>query len=198
MTVPNITAPNTTMVAKGIKSSFTVAPATQGQTTTTLGTFADGKPAVTVSAVGKGQAYYMGYMPSLSYFAPAIPLRPVDRASVDEGMDHFIPTEFDTTARDLLTLPLAGRMMDPLVVPVASTNPLVEVGFVSAEGKGAVLPCVNWAAAPLTGLNVTLYTPFKFTKAVLASGNPVTTTKTSNGTVFTLDLPITAEVIVLR
>jgi len=75
--------------------------------------------------VGKGFAYYMGFMPSLSYFDPAIPLRPVDRSSVDEGMDHFIPTEFDTNARDLLTIPLIGKMEDPDVVPVFASNALV-------------------------------------------------------------------------
>jgi hypothetical protein len=80
---------------------------------------------LTCVQVGKGFAYYMGFMPSLSYFDPAIPLRPVDRSSVDEGMDHFIPTEFDTSARDLLTIPLIGKMEDPDVVPVFASNALV-------------------------------------------------------------------------
>lgn len=166
--------------------------------TTTLGTFSDGKPAITKSSVGKGQAYYMGFMPGLSYFDPAIPLRPVDRASVDEGMDHFIPTEFDTTARDLLTLPLASKMEDPNVVPVASSNPLVEVGLVSAPGIGAALPCVNWAGAQIVGLNVTLRAPIKFTKVTTSSGSTVHVTTSTNGTTFTIDLPDTADVIVLR
>lgn len=186
------------MVAKGIKSTFSVTPPRAGQLTTTLGTFSDGNPAVTQSAVGKGHAYYFGFMPGLSYFDPAIPLRPVDRASVDEGMDHFIPTAFDTSARDLLTFPLGEMMNDPTVVPVLSSNPLVEVGLVSAPGKGAAMPCVNWAGAPITGLNVTLRAPIKFTKAVLSSGGVIKSTTSANGTTFTFDLVITADVIVLR
>ena len=36
--------------------------------------------------------YFAAFLPGVSYFAPAIPLRPVDRSSVDESMAHFIPT----------------------------------------------------------------------------------------------------------
>jgi len=195
VTIPNVTVANETLVAKGIKSSFTVKA---GPQTTTLGSFADGKPAVVQTTAAKGSAFYMGFMPGLSYFDPAIPLRPVDRSSVDEGMDHFIPTDFATAARDLLTMPLADKMDDPTVVPVEASNPLVEVGFVSAVGTGAALPCVNWAGTPISALNVTLRAPFKFTKAALSSGGTVIMTKSANGTTFTLDLPITADVIVLR
>ena len=54
--------------------------AQQGASPTTLATFSDGKPAMVHSVVGKGSAYYAGFLPGLAYFAPAIPLRPVDRA----------------------------------------------------------------------------------------------------------------------
>jgi hypothetical protein len=48
-----------------------------------------------------------------------------------------LPTEFTTAAKRLLTLPLAHRMRnDSSVVPVRSTNPLVEVGFIVAKGRG--------------------------------------------------------------
>src|SRR5207249_2404934 len=58
-------------------------------------TFSDGGPAVATVNVGKGRCYYLGFLPGLSYFQPAIPLRPVDRGSTDDTMAHFIPTKFD-------------------------------------------------------------------------------------------------------
>ena len=71
-----------------------------------------------IARTGKGSAYYAGFLPGLSYFAPAIPLRPVDRSSVDEGMNHFIPTEFADAAKGLITLPLTGRMNESTVRPL--------------------------------------------------------------------------------
>ena len=59
-------------------------------------------------------------------------------------MAHLIVTDFNTAARDFLTLPLGKRLNDPLVVPVRASHPLVEVGVVSAPGKGTILPCINW------------------------------------------------------
>ena len=89
---------STPMVVKGMKTMFKVAaaagvgadgntespPATPAPTTTTLATFGDGSPALIRTAVGKGAAYFAAFMPGVAYFAPAIPLRPVDRSSVDE------------------------------------------------------------------------------------------------------------------
>ena len=61
---------------------------------TALATFGDGSTALARTDVGSkgGRAYYAAFLPGLAYFDSAIPLRPVDRASVDEGMNHFIPT----------------------------------------------------------------------------------------------------------
>ena len=112
------------------------------------------------TTVGAGSAFYAGFMPGLAYFSTvsaflcgstakdtaffccllpffvvpqAIPYRPVDRSSIDEGMDHFIPTDFAVAARDrVLWLPMAGRESDPTVVPLRASNPLVEVGQIRA------------------------------------------------------------------
>ena len=61
-----------------------------------------------------------------------MPLRPVDRSSVDAGFSHTILTEFDVVARRLAALPLDGV---PGAVPVNASNPLVEVGIITANGK---------------------------------------------------------------
>eukprot|EP01043_Picozoa_sp_COSAG02_P059111 COSAG02_NODE_7471_length_2997_cov_7.180124_4_plen_396_part_01 len=168
------------LVAKGAKSFFSTADRVttqQGASPTTLATFSDGKPAMVRSTVGKGSAFYAGFLPGLAYFSPAIPLRPVDRASVDEGMNHFIPTEFAVAAKTLITLPLASRLNESTVRPVIGSHPLVEVGWVYAKGVGSVLPCVNWASKPLSGFTVQLNHPLLtqgLKTATLASGKNAT------------------------
>ena len=120
-------------------------------------------------------------------------------ASVDEGMNHFIPTDFAESAKTLITLPLAARLNESTVRPVIGSHPLVEVGWVYAKGVGSVLPCVNWAAEPLSGFTVQLNHPLLtqgLKTATLASGRNATLDKAA-GTV-TFDLPLTAEVLVLR
>jgi hypothetical protein len=113
-------------------------------------------------------------------------------------MSHFIPTEFNVAARDLLTLPLAGRMTDPTVVPVIASHDLVEVGLITAPGKGTILVCINWSDGDITGFTVTvnsLAIP-AFKTAMLASTGKLL--PPTNKTSFTFDLRITADVVVLR
>ena len=120
-------------------------------------------------------------------------------SSVDEGMDHFIPTDFVVAAKTLITLPLAARLNESTVRPVIGSHPLVEVGWVYAKGVGSALPCVNWAAQPLAGFTVQLNHPLLtqgLKTATLASGKNVTLDMAA-GTV-TFDLSLTADVLVLR
>jgi hypothetical protein len=197
----------TSMAVKGFKTMFKVAKVRKNsgfdgnsvnfEGPTTLAIFDDTSPALIRNDVGKGAAYFAAFLPGVSYFAPAIPLRPVDRASVDEGFNHFIPTEFNFAARDLLTLPLAGRMRDHTVVPVTASHDLVEVGIITAPGKGTILSCVNWAGTEIPGFTVTINTPtIAFKSAMLASTGE--TLSATNKTSFTFHLRITADVVVLR
>jgi hypothetical protein len=87
----------TTLLAKGIKSIFKPLSSSAGGSgagasagaAVVLATFSDGSPAMLRTQVGRGRAFYCAFMPGLSYFAEgAIPLRPVDRSSVDEGMNQ--------------------------------------------------------------------------------------------------------------
>ena len=56
--------------------------------------------------VGKGATTYCAFLPALSAFRPAIPMRPVDRGSSDDAMAHFLPTSFDETAWQVTDAPL--------------------------------------------------------------------------------------------
>ena len=88
-------------------------------------------------------------------------------------------------------------MNETTVRPVLGSNPLVEVGWVQAKGVGAVLPCVNWAGKALPGFTVTLNHAelAAFKSATLASGRNLSV---SDKSTLTFDLPLTADVIVLR
>eukprot|EP01047_Picozoa_sp_COSAG01_P120156 COSAG01_NODE_48883_length_377_cov_0.687050_1_plen_125_part_11 len=72
---------DSSLVCKGAKSIITV---TRQLATQIFAHFDDGSPAAVRSRVGVGQALYFAFLPGLSYFDPAIPLRPVDRGSTDE------------------------------------------------------------------------------------------------------------------
>ena len=186
---------NNTLTCIGIKSIVKVTRPFKA--TDLLATFSDGSPAAVRAAVGQGKIFYLAFLPGLSYFVSAIPLRPVDRGSTDENFNHFLPTEFTVAAKSLLTLPLAHRMHnDSSVVPVRSTNPLVEVGFIVAKGLGIALPCVNWAGKQLAQFTVTLTDAVTFKHAVLVSGQPLVISADRRS--FTFDLPVTTDVLVLR
>ena len=61
-------------------------------------TLAAGQP------VGVGQAFYSAFLPGLAYFFPSIPRRPADRGCTDQSDNHFVPTDFEVTARELIGL----------------------------------------------------------------------------------------------
>eukprot|EP01046_Picozoa_sp_COSAG06_P020238 COSAG06_NODE_1475_length_9337_cov_6.585733_6_plen_199_part_00 len=151
------------MVVKGAKSIFAVESTADSQV---LAEFKDGSPAAIRTVRGSGAAFYFGFHVGLAYFAPAVPLRPVDRSSVDSGFSHTILTEFDLTAKFLAALPLAGVHG---AVPVNASNPLVEVGIITAEGKGTAMPCINWSGGAIAEFTITLNFELQYETATLAS-----------------------------
>lgn len=153
-------------------------------------TFSDGSPAVVVRHVGAGTTTYCGFLPGLSYFKPAIPLRPVDRGATDDSMSHFIPTAFDPGADALIGSPAAG-----LDRPAACSEPLVETTLVQSD-RGLVVPLVNWSGHPLRGMSVTIPDAARFKTAQLASGGRVLC-QDPRATHFTLDLDA-ADALILR
>jgi Beta-galactosidase trimerisation domain len=172
--------------ALGTRSRFRVS-----SDTFVMATFSDGSPAVAMRSVGKGHTYYCGFLPGLSYFKPAIPLRPVDRGASDDTMAHFIPTQFDRVASALVATPA-----EEVDRPVICSEPLVESTVLESK-KGVVIPLVNWSGGPVRGLTVTVSIKVPVAKVSLASGKKVQHRKEGGKEVFTLDLDV-ADALILR
>ena len=133
---------------------------------------------------------YCGFLPGLSYFKPAIPKRPVDRGATNDAFSHFIPTDFDTEAGDLI-----GAAAKGLALPVVCSEPLVESAVIESD-KGTVISLVNWSAGDVNDLSVTVNFEVG-SKASLAGGGKLGIEKKDGKTVFKLDLEL-ADAIILR
>jgi hypothetical protein len=157
-----------------------------------VGTFRDGSPAVVHKSTGRGQTLCCGFLPGLTYFKPAIPLRPVDRGTTDDSMAHFLPTQFDQGAAQLV-----GRLAADLPRPLQASDPLVECMLVRSP-QGVAIPLVNWRGEPREKLTVAIRVPLPGRTVSLASGNRVEVTWNGDGTaIATLDLDV-ADCLIVR
>jgi hypothetical protein len=156
-------------------------------------TFADGSPALTVHRQpgARGEARYAAFLPGLSYFKPAIPMRPVDRGSTDDAMAHLIPSAFNPGAACVVALPIAESDR-----PVICSNALVETSVIESR-HGTLIPLINWSGAPLHGLKVTLRIDVAAKEFSLAGGGKLETSPEGGNHVFTLDLDV-ADAVILR
>ena len=134
-------------------------------------------------------------IPRSRYLATAIPRRPVSRGATDETFNHFVPTNFSTGARALLSYAVDGIAA---ARPVLSSEPLVDTGVIAASDKGTAVVVVNWGAAPVQALNLTLQFKCDFSDATLASGHKLGVSSTAQGWVsLVFDLGI-ADSVILR
>jgi hypothetical protein len=159
----------------------------------TIATFTDEKPAGMFRSVGKGAAFYLAFLPGLTYFQPAMPLRPMDRGATNESMTHFLASDFAYTVGG--TTPLAVKRQ------VECSEPLVETTVIEAP-QGTVIPLINWKGkdglgVPIKDLRVTVNIPVPTKNVSLASGRPVAMKQENGATVFSLDLDV-ADVLILR
>lgn len=152
-----------------------------------LSAFADGSPAVTEHATGKGKAIYTAFLPGLTYFKPAIPKRPVDRGATDDAFVHFLPTEFDANAAALISSAAIS-----IEKPVECSHPLVETTVIESK-SGVVIPLVNWTREPAAGLEVIVRIPGK--NARLASGGKISSEEQG---VYTFDVEVADALILDR
>jgi hypothetical protein len=156
-------------------------------------TFADNSPALTVHRPpgARGTAYYAAFLPGLSYFKPAIPMRPVDRGSTDDAMAHLIPSDFNLGAASVVALPIVESEC-----PLTCSNPLVETSIIESR-HGTLVPLVNWSGAPVRRLKVTLRANVAGQECSLAGGGKVGVSSEGGNRVFTLDLAV-ADALILR
>lgn len=170
----------------GAISRITAAP-----DATVLGSFSDKSPAITWRKAGAGEVIYCAFMPGLSYFKPAIPVKPLDRGTSQDAMAHFLPTEFDRRIGTLLYRIVPGELR-----PVTMSAPLVEATVIESK-VGTAITLTNWTTTPVQRLKVTANIPLPTKSAVLSTGKPVTVETVNGKTVFTLDLDV-ADTLVLR
>ena len=154
-------------------------------------TFKDKLPATTGRTAGRGEAYYLAYLPGLSYFKSALPLRPVDRGATDGSMAHFIPHAFE---RAFLFDDLHPTVNG--LVAVSCSNRFVENTVIQAK-QGTVISLINWSGVPRKNLRVDVPIPVSTKHVSLASGAPVKMSKEDGRLVFTLDLDV-ADALILR
>ena len=164
--------------------------------------FADEAAASTSLIVGKGRAIYYGWFIGLSYFLPAIPLRPADRGGTDQAFTHFVPSNFSVGVLELVQ---NASMAAQVQRQVVCSNRLVHGRAVVAKGgQAVVIPLTNWAGEKnLTGLrvNVTLAAVKPGMEATLASGGAVHESpggSVAKGVQFVVDHLEVADALILR
>lgn len=156
------------------------------------GVFSDGSPAIVERQTGKGKSVCCGFLPSLSYYQPAIPQRPVDRGSTDDAMSHFLPTEFHQGAATLMGLPGAV-----ITRPVVCSEPLVESTVIQSQ-HGTLIPLVNWTPDSVKSLKVTVDPELAGSmSATLASGGELVVSHERGRQVYSFDLDV-ADALILR
>lgn len=173
-----------------------VSQVTVGKGARVIGRFAadiaNAEPAVVVNATGKGKSVYCAFLPGLSFFKPAIPLKPLDRGSTDDAMSHFLPTNFDRDVANLL-----GLSLPAIDRPVIAYEPCVEATVIESKA-GTVITLDNWSGKPVKGLKVVVSIPVPTKAVALATGGDVRVEKlNAKQTAFTFDLDI-ADALILR
>jgi len=114
-----------------------------------IGTWSDGKPAVTVRELGKGRAFAVGTLPGTTYLKTGLRLTPWARGG---RKMVYNPTGCDEAAARLAWLGLDAAKPEQDVV---CSNNYVE-GIVMDHPKGTLLTLVNWDNEPVGGLEVSV------------------------------------------
>lgn len=116
-----------------------------------VGQFHDGSPAAVLHRLGHGQTLLIGALPGIAYVAPALPRRPWDRQTRDEGFNHFLPTDFDAAVQQAL---LWAVQQANVKSDIQLSAPLVEWNAIDSE-RGTAIMLINWTGRPLSRLKVT-------------------------------------------
>jgi len=154
--------------------------------------FASGGPAIARRKVGNGGVTYAGFFPGTAYVKPSLPKRPADRAHSDDAFVHFIPTEFDQQAKEIILKPVKdARVYRPI-----ETKDLVEVSWVEAPA-GVAVTVINYTDGPIDNLKVRVKKPGKIKTVELGTEQDVDWKQDGDDIIVTLPLDV-ADVIMLR
>lgn len=202
--IDSVTLNGSTIDVVGWKSHFTTVDQTAIEV---LGRFSDTSPAIARRSVGSGHAMYIGFLPGLSYFKPAIPKRPVSRGPNDDDFNHFLPTEFNVAVRDSLVLGLAiDDVARTVGRPVLTSEPLVDHSAIVSK-HGLMVPLINWVGKSVHNLQIQLREPigrtYEWGSAVMISGGSVAKIGSMEKagvrtTTFRVDALDVADALVLR
>jgi hypothetical protein len=150
-----------------------------------LARFTNDSPALIKRPFGKGTTYTCAFLPGLSYYRNATPMLPVDRSSSINSLIHFLPTQFNDTARILIALPIQN-----LAKPIQCSAPLIESCILDSP-KGTAIVLVNWSRQRQQDLTIILDRNFPPGPVRLASGEAVN----RSGNRLTLDLNVAESII---
>jgi len=139
--IDTITMGERKIPAIGMKQELAVKDAT------VLGTWSNGKPAVTERRLGKGRAFAVGTLAGNTYMKTG--LRVVPWARGGRKM-VYNPTDFDPAAAELALLGVRAAQVQEDAV---CANPFVECIVLDNE-NGSLLTLVNWTNAPLKDIEV--------------------------------------------
>lgn len=122
------------------------------ETAIVMGRFDDGKAAVIRNRFGNGLATLVATFPGSAYIHPAIPKRPWDRSTSDDGFAHFLPTDFDQSAKQIIAGPITEAGLAN-ILPVESSNPLVDATVIDSP-TGIVVALANYSNGFIPDLTV--------------------------------------------
>jgi hypothetical protein len=122
-----------------------------------LGTWSDGKAAVTERELGKGKAFAVGTLAGCAYMKSGLPVQPFARGG---NRYPVAPAAFDPAATKLARLGVDARTVREEAV---CSNPFVEA-VIMDNPKGTVVTLANWNAQPVAGLQVQVRMPAKPSK----------------------------------
>lgn len=148
-----------------------------------IGTWSDGKPAVTVREYGKGRAIAVGTLPGHGYIRSAAKVTPWARGG--RRMVYSLMTG-DPAKNKLIALGVNAR--PDLQKDVVASVPGVE-GLLIDNAKGTLVTLINWNVEPVKGVTVQVRVPFKPASARTVEGQKSIEVAYADGVAtFTTDL----------
>ena len=141
--IDTITMDGQTIPAIGMRQELVPTKAT------VVGTWANGRPAVTVRELGKGKAFAVGTLPGHTYLKTGVRLTPWARGG---RKMVYNPTGFDPAATKLACLAVEAKKPRQEIV---CSNKYVE-GVVIDHPKGTLVTLTNWDNQPLKDLTVSV------------------------------------------